>query len=100
MAVDADEIEQIGRFRSLSAEQRAMILSAQKAPGRYTEGAVLSGTLLNLFRSVPPPLALALAQTEKHEKAERYNIMVKTGGSELDAAIEMAGKIRAQRKQA
>ena len=99
LSVDADEIGQIAKFRALSDDQQAMILSAKKRPGYYTEGAVLSGTLLNLFRSVPPALALALAQTEKHEKAERQKIMQEMGVSEIDAAIEIARRIRKDRKQ-
>ena len=53
LAVDEDEIDQIARFRTLTNEQRSMILSAHKKPGRYTEGVVLSSSLLNLFRNIP-----------------------------------------------
>jgi len=45
------------------------LLSARKEPGKYVEGVVLSDNLEALFLSVPPPLSLALAMTEKHEKA-------------------------------
>ena len=79
LAVDEDEIDQIARFRTLTNEQRSMILSAHKRPGRYTEGVVLSSSLLNLFRNIPPPIALALAQTEKDEKAERDRLCRKHG---------------------
>jgi hypothetical protein len=46
-----------------------------------------------LFRSVPPPLSLALAMTEKHEKAERGKIMRERGCSELEAAYAVAERI-------
>ena len=97
LAVDEDEIDQIARFRTLTNEQRSMILSAHKKPGRYTEGAVLSSSLLNLFRSIPPPIALALAQTEKDEKAERDRLCRKHGLSELEAVEIIADRIRTQR---
>ncbi len=97
LAVDKDEVDQISRFRALSDEQREMILSARKRPGHYTEGVVLSGRLLNLFRNVPPAIALALAQTEKHEKAQRARLCEQHGISELDAAFEIASKLRSQR---
>ena len=97
LAVDEDEIDQIARFRTLTNEQRSMILSAHKKPGRYTEGAVLSSSLLNLFRSIPPPIALALAQTEKDEKAERDRLCRKHGISELEAAQIIAEQIRQER---
>ena len=97
LAVDEDEVEQIARFRSLTDEQRSMIKSAQKIPGRYTEGTVISGTLLNLFRNIPPSIALALAQTEKHEIAARQNIRKQYGITELDAAKKIANQIRQDR---
>ena len=49
LALEEDDVEQISRFRTLTPEQRAMILSARKSPGKYTEGTVMSGYLLNLF---------------------------------------------------
>ncbi len=46
-----------------------------------------------LFRVVPPSLFLALGMTEKHEKAERRQLMMQHGYSELDAALEVAARI-------
>ena len=97
LAVDEDEVDQISRFRTLTNEQRSMILSAHKKPGRYTEGVVLSSSLLNLFRNIPPPIALALAQTEKDEKAARDRLCRKHGISELEAAQIIAEQIRQER---
>ena len=97
LALEEDDVEQISRFRTLTPEQRAMILSARKSPGKYTEGTVLSGYLLNLFRSVPPAIALALAQTEKHEKAARARLQREHGITEIEAAKMIAKQIRESR---
>ncbi len=96
LVMPKEEVEQIARFRELSEEQRSLLLSARKEPGKYVEGVVLSDRLEALFRSVPPPLSLALAMTEKHEKAERAAIMAERGCSELEAVHEMARRIRAR----
>ena len=90
LSAPKEEVEQIARFRDLTPEQRSLLLAAQKSPGQYTEGVVLSKTLTALIRNVPPPLAMALAQTEAHEKAERANLMRQHGCSELDAAYRIA----------
>ena len=70
-----------------------MLLSATKASGKYTEGVVLATKIEALFRVVPPSLFLALGMTEKHEKAERAQLMREQGISELDAAIQVARRI-------
>jgi len=90
LVMPKEEIEQIARFKDLSQEQRSLLLSARKEPGKYVEGVVLSDNLEALFRNVPPPLSLALAMTEKHEKAERAAIMQEKGCSELEAVYRMA----------
>jgi hypothetical protein len=46
---------------------------------------------------VPPPLSLALAMTEKHEKAERAEIMRERGCTELEAVHIVAERLAAQR---
>ncbi|MCB1674822.1 MAG: hypothetical protein KDI01_00925, partial [Halioglobus sp.] len=63
------------------------------APGQYTEAVVLSEALETLCRNVPPSLMLALAQTEKHEKARRMAIMREQGLSEVEAAEQVAHEI-------
>ena len=93
LVMPKEEIEQIARFKDLSQEQRSLLLSARKEPGKYVEGVVLSDNLEALFRNVPPPLSLALAMTEKHEKAERATIMQEKGCSELEAVYRMADGI-------
>ncbi len=87
------EIEEIARFKRLTPAQKALLLSASKESGKYTEGVVLSKKLETLFRAVPPSLYLALAMTEPEEKAERWALMQDTGCSELEAAYRIAERI-------
>ena len=97
LVMPKDEVEQIARFRQLTNEQRQMLLSARKESGKYTEGVVLTDHLAALFRNVPPALALALAQTEKEEKARRAEIMRREGCTEVEAAVHIAAEIERQR---
>ncbi|ASW36634.1 TPA: conjugative transfer ATPase [Mannheimia haemolytica] len=91
--VSASEIDEINRFRKLSEAQKTMLLSAKKSDRKYTEGVVLATNMEALFRVVPPSLFLALGMTEKHEKAERKQLMMQHGYTELDAALEVAARI-------
>ncbi|MFW7343917.1 conjugative transfer ATPase [Pollutimonas sp. H1-120] len=93
LSMPPDEVEKIARFRELSPAQKALMLSARKEAGKFTEGVILSKNMEVLFRAVPPSLYLALAQTEPEEKAERYQLMQQFGISELDAAFKMSEKI-------
>lgn len=85
-----DEVEQVNRFRRLTEAQKLMLLSAKKADKKYTEGVVLATNMEALFRVVPPSLFLALGMTEKHEKAQRKQLMMEHNCSELDAALMVA----------
>ena len=91
------EIEEIARFRKLTPAQKALLLSASKEPGKFTEGVVLSKKLEALFRVVPPSLFLALAMTEAEEKAERWKLMQEHECSELGAATRAAHQIEMER---
>ncbi len=93
LSMPPDEVEKIARFRELSPAQKALMLSARKEAGKFTEGVILSKSMEVLFRAVPPSLYLALAQTEPEEKAERYQLMQQFGISELEAAFKVAEKI-------
>jgi len=70
-----------------------MLVSASKTAGQYTEGVVMSEYIDTIFRNVSPSLMLALAQTEKHEKARRMDIMRERGISEVEAAVQVAHEI-------
>lgn len=93
LSMPPDEVEKIARFRELSPAQKALMLSTRKESGKYSEGVVLSKSMELLFRAVPPSLALALAQTEPEEKAERAKIMREHGCTELEAACRIAQEI-------
>jgi conjugative transfer ATPase len=93
MGMPPDEVEKIAKFRELTPAQKALMLSARKEIGKFSEGVILSRSMELLFRAVPPSLYLALAQTEPEEKAERYQLMQQHGISELDAALEIAENI-------
>ncbi|ACO79775.1 lipoprotein [Azotobacter vinelandii CA] len=92
-----DEVEKIARFRELTPAQKAMMLSARKENGKFTEGVVLAKRLELLFRVVPPSLYLALAMTEPEEKKQRYDIMMAKGCDELGAALEVAADLDRKR---
>jgi conjugative transfer ATPase len=93
LVMPKEEVDEIARFRKINDAQRNLLLSASKSPGKYTEGVVMSENLETLFRCVPPSLMLALAMTEKHEKAQRAQIMQQEGCSEVDAAKRIAKEI-------
>ncbi|MDU6586971.1 MAG: conjugative transfer ATPase [Klebsiella michiganensis] len=93
LSMPPDEVEKIARFRELNPSQKALMLSARKEAGKFTEGVILSRSMELLFRAVPPSLYLALAMTEPEEKAERYQLMQEFEISELDAAFKVAEKI-------
>ena len=93
LAMPKDEIDQVARFRDLTISQRALLGSARKEPGKYVEGVLLSDQHQALFRNVPPALSLALAMTEKHEKAQRQEIMERDGCSEYEAACTIAERL-------
>ncbi len=100
LVMPKEEVDQIARFKDLSREQRRLLLSARKEPGKYTEGVVLADSIEALFRVVPPPLALALAMTEKHEKAERAKLMRELDCTELEACYVIAERIAGQKHDA
>ncbi|HAC68236.1 MAG TPA: conjugative transfer ATPase, partial [Pseudomonas sp.] len=96
LSMPPDEVEKIARFRELTPAQKALMRSARKEAGKFSEGVILSKSMETLFRVVPPSLVLALAMTDPEEKAERYRYM-QDGLSELDAAFKMAEALDQQR---
>lgn len=93
LVMPPEEVEEIARFKKLTPEQKAMLLSATKTLRCYTEGVVLASRIEALFRAVPPSLYLALGMTEKEEKAERKALMIEHGISELEAAKWIAVRL-------
>lgn len=84
------EMKSVEEFRKLSEEERELFRSVRKSAKKYVEGVLLCPRVKALFRNVPPRLSLALAMTEKHEKAERRKLMEQYGISELEAAKMIA----------
>ncbi len=93
LVMPPDEVEKIARFRELTPAQKALMLSARKESGKYSEGVVLSKSMELLFRAVPPSLHLALAMTEADEKHQRYQLMKQHQISELDAALRLSEQL-------
>ncbi|EFC7197092.1 conjugative transfer ATPase [Escherichia coli] len=93
LTMPPEEVNNIARFKSLTEEQKAVLMSASKLSGCYTEGVVLAKKIEALFRAVPPSLYLALGMTEKEEKAERRMLMKEHNCSELEAAFHVARKL-------
>lgn len=93
LVMPPEEVEQMARFRQMTDDEKAMMLSARKEPRKYTEGVVMSDNVQALFRNVPPSLYLSLAGTEGSEKAERGDVMREFGISEVEAAEYIAAQI-------
>ncbi len=93
LTMPPEEVSDIARFKALTEEQKAVLLSASKLSRCYTEGVILSKKVEALFRAVPPSLYLALGMTEKEEKAERRALMQEFGCTELEAAFKVARKL-------
>ena len=74
-----------------------MMESARKEPPKYTEGVLLSAIGQMLFRNVPPPLPIALAMTEGHEKAQRRRLMEQHGVGEMEASRLVAQQLARSR---
>src|SRR3546814_1396317 len=62
LSMPPDEVEKVARFRELNASQKALMLSARKQAGAFSEGVILSKSMEVLFRAVPPSLYLAMAK--------------------------------------
>ena len=97
LTMDTNDIDEIGRFRTLTDEQRKLMESATKAPPKYTEGVLLNASGQMLVRNVPPALPIALAMTEQHEKTERQAIMNERQCTELEAADLVAERLMRKR---
>lgn len=93
-----NEVAELERFKSISADERHLLTSTRKESKKYTEGVILSPNVTSLFRVVMPALPLVLAGTDGDEKAARKTVMKEQGLSELDACFYLADKIKAARE--
>lgn len=87
------EMKAVEEFRKLTEEERELFRSVRKAAKKYVEGVILCPRIKALFRNIPPRLSLALAMTEKHEKAERKQLMEQFNISEIEAAKKIAERM-------
>lgn len=90
LGMSENELEEVERFKPLTDAERMLFRSVRKEAKKYVEGVLLCNRFKTLFRVVQPKLALALAMTEKNEKAERRLLMEKYGCTEAEAAIKIA----------
>jgi len=72
----------------------------RKEMDKYSEAGILSNNLNTIVRIVPPPLTMALAETEKKQKNYRQKIMDKHHCSEIEAVYIRAKEIAATRRAA
>ena len=93
-----DEVDQIGKFKRLTDEQKDLLVSARKEKGLYTEGVILSDKLKSLFRVVMPALPLALAGTDDDEKKARREFMREHDCTEIEAIYHVANSIKEKRE--
>ena len=84
------ELAEVERFKPISEEERLLFRSVRKEAKKFVEGVILCHRFKCLFRNIPPTLALALAMTEKTEKAERRRLMERYQCTEVEAAIKIA----------
>ncbi|CBL47096.1 conserved hypothetical protein [gamma proteobacterium HdN1] len=94
------EIKQIARFKPLTEDERALLVSARKQDGAFTEGVILGSKIKALFRVVMPALPLVLSMTDVDQKKAIAELARKHGISEIAAAHMMAKKIIQAREQA
>lgn len=91
------EVEDLCKYRNLTEEQKAMVLSCVKQKGAYTEAVIMGNPKTigeMLVRQVPPSVFLALAMTDPPEKAERKRLMdTHNLPTHFDAAMLMAQEL-------
>lgn len=100
LGMDEEELKKIEGFINLTEEERHLFRSVRKEAGKYVEGVLLCPRLKALFRSIPPREVLALAMTEKHEKAKREALMQQFHCSELEAAMKIAQALKENTRDA
>ncbi len=100
LSMEEEEAQQISRFKDLTPEEHHLIRQAIIEKPNFAEATLISKQFgCGLNRLIPPSLVLALAQTEKDEKAERQLLMQKHDCTELEAAFMIADNIEAGRRK-
>jgi len=98
LSTNKKELEDLEKYKPLTADERNMLLNTKKVPKKFVEGVLFSDAVQGLFRNVPPAPCLLLAGTEKEEKRDREMVMIEKGCSELDAAFVLAERLRDARR--
>ena len=93
LSLSKKEIEEIEKRRQLTREEKKLLTKADNIKGVYSEIVMLGAQFQGLFRHIPPRIALALAMTEKDEKAERAELMKTLGCSESEAVHIIAERL-------
>ena len=94
MSMEKEQLQQLRAFKSLTDEQIGLIEQCRIDPGNYAEGTLIHRNFSSIFRAVLPPLSLALAQSEREERAHRYDLMKRHGyKTQLEAALHVAREI-------
>ncbi|MEM9972219.1 MAG: FtsK/SpoIIIE domain-containing protein [Pseudomonadota bacterium] len=100
MSMEKEQLQQLRAFKSLTDEQIGLIEQCRIDPGNYAEGTLIHRNFSSIFRAVLPPLSLALAQSEREERAHRYDLMKRYGyKTQLEAALHVAREIERARSQ-
>jgi len=98
MSMEKEQLDQLKAFKTLSDEQLGLIQQCRIEKGKYSEGVLIHRNFSSIFRAVVPPLSLALAQTERDERAHRHQLMAEHGyRTELAAALHVAREIEQAR---
>ena len=96
-----DELGNLTQFKKLSEEEKNLIRSMTSEKHKFKEGVIIGqdGTLCQRFRIVPPPLDLALGETDGEEKEKTQAFRKAHGVGELEAALMKAKEIEQARAQ-
>lgn len=90
LGMSEEELSEVERFKPFTNEEKHLFRSVRKENGKFVEGVILCNRFKGLFRNIPPRLSLALAMTEKNEKAQRRLIMEQYRCTEVEAASKIA----------
>ncbi|MBS9783489.1 MAG: hypothetical protein KGV46_02940, partial [Pasteurella sp.] len=99
LSMEEEETQEISRFKKLTDEEHHLIRQAIIEKPNFSEATLITkrfGCGLNRF--IPPSFVLALAQTDKDEKAERKKLMREHKCSELEVVMMIADNIQEARK--
>lgn len=100
MSMNKDQLDKLEQFVELDDDDRKLILSSKGNSTNFKEGVLFSDRWSpQIFRNIPPPLVLALGQTEKKERKKRKELADTHGLTcETDISRHVAESIRKNRE--